>query len=112
MLLYVKDKFDAAHFLPDHKGKCKNLHGHTWIVEVWIKQQLEQEESMIIDFGDVKNIITKFDHNLINDYLTNPTAENILRHFLTTFHSLHLATTIRIWETESTYIEGDTNVDL
>ena len=35
--LRVKDHFDAAHFLPWHEGKCKNLHGHRWEVEVIIQ---------------------------------------------------------------------------
>ena len=29
-------KFDAAHFLPEHSGKCADLHGHTYRLEVTV----------------------------------------------------------------------------
>ena len=57
-------EFDAAHRLSFHKGKCKNLHGHTWKVELDIFANLI--ENLILDFGDIKSIILdNFDHKVI-----------------------------------------------
>lgn len=111
MELYTKHKFDAAHFLPGHEGKCANLHGHTWLVEVWITKQTK--DAMIIDFSIVKDIITQFDHKFVNDFIENPTAENIVRYFLNEFKKIGLnEVRIRVWETGSNYIEGITDEDL
>jgi 6-pyruvoyltetrahydropterin/6-carboxytetrahydropterin synthase len=61
--------FDAAHILPSHKGKCRNLHGHTYQVRVDIDGPINSETGMVIDFGDVsgvvKPIIQSFDHSFI-----------------------------------------------
>ena len=75
----VRTHFDAAHFLSSHKGKCKNLHGHRWGVYVLI-QTKEKINGMIVDFGDVKEIINEFDHQCLNDLIPKgmePTCENI-----------------------------------
>jgi len=112
MRLYVKDKFDAAHFLLEYNGKCKDIHGHTWVVEVWIDKQIKSGESMVIDFAVVKDIIIQFDHKLVNDYITNPTAENIVRYFLKAFKTINLKAKIRVWETENNCIEGTTDEDM
>jgi len=79
-------EFESAHYLPNHKGKCKNLHGHQWKVEVVVKGfittvETSPEWGMLIDFGELDNIvdpiIDEFDHKVLNDLLPNPTAENI-----------------------------------
>ena len=110
MELYCKHHFDAAHFLPEYEGKCKNLHGHTWLVEIWIKKKLAPKEDMLIDFVKVKQILDVFDHESINDFMYNPTAENIVRYFLRKFRE-HNAT-IKVWESANSCIEGNTNEDL
>jgi 6-pyruvoyltetrahydropterin/6-carboxytetrahydropterin synthase len=65
--------FDAAHFLKNYNGKCKNIHGHRWriIVEVQsenLKTDM-QEYGMITDFGelkrDLKELADKFEHTFI-----------------------------------------------
>jgi 6-pyruvoyltetrahydropterin/6-carboxytetrahydropterin synthase len=38
-VLRVRDKFQAAHFLKEYKGKCEKIHGHTFQVEVAIEIQ-------------------------------------------------------------------------
>lgn len=65
--------FDAAHFLTDYFGKCENLHGHRWNVEVSIcAEDLKSsgsEKGMVCDFGSfkkqVKAIIDEFDHTFL-----------------------------------------------
>lgn len=78
-------KFESAHYLPNHEGKCKNLHGHQWRVEIVLEGNLNLDENspefmMIIDFKRLNEIvdpiIEEYDHKLLNDLLY-PTAENI-----------------------------------
>ena len=53
--------FDSAHFLSGYKGKCANLHGHHWVVEVGVGAETLQEtgekRGMVIDFGDLKKAV-------------------------------------------------------
>ena len=83
--IVVKTKFDAAHQLREYNGKCANIHGHTWNVEVYLQGNILNKEGMLIDFSKVKELleeeINKYDHRLINEVepfiVINPTAENI-----------------------------------
>lgn len=75
--------FASAHLLPNYEGKCNNLHGHEWKIEVTIKKRINNKTGMVMDFKDLKNIIQQYlidvlDHNYLNNILENPTAENIL----------------------------------
>ena len=67
-LIRVKEPFDAAHFLPWHEGKCKNLHGHRWEVEVVISARELDEHGFVVDFALVKDIIKRVipDHQPLN----------------------------------------------
>ena len=49
-------KFDAAHVLTNHEGLCKNLHGHTYRVDVTVAQSADDTKDMVIDFKDLKKI--------------------------------------------------------
>lgn len=63
-------QFDACHMLDDHKGKCHNLHGHTYRLIVEISDSLIEHGSsadMVMDFADLKqvvklHIVDKLDH--------------------------------------------------
>ena len=63
-------KFDAAHILTNHQGLCKNLHGHTYRVDVSVTQGSGDTRDMVIDFRDLKRIASevvceRFDHAFI-----------------------------------------------
>lgn len=63
-------RFDAAHILTNHQGLCKNLHGHTYRVDVSVAQEDGAGGDMVIDFKDLKRIAAetvcdRFDHALI-----------------------------------------------
>ncbi|WP_010237639.1 6-carboxytetrahydropterin synthase QueD [Clostridium arbusti] len=81
-----KVKFDAAHFIPEYKGKCRNIHGHTWFVEAGVKGN-KLENGMLFDFTilkkELKGICDEFDHKFLNELEEfkelPPTAENIGR---------------------------------
>ena len=71
-------KFDAAHVLTNHQGLCKNLHGHTYRVDVSVSQADGAGGDMVIDFKDLKRIASevvceRFDHAFI--YNTDSSGE-------------------------------------
>jgi len=107
-------EFEAAHFLPHHKGLCKNLHGHSYKLEVEVTC-LTLTNGMICDFAVlkewVKNIVESYDHKLLNEFFPNPTAElmietvvNDLNIILDTHTNLKLVR-VRLWETSKSYAE-------
>jgi len=80
--LEVEYTFAAAHRLPRHPGKCRNMHGHNSKLQVVLRGEPDQEQGLVIDFGDVDRIVQErvlslCDHKTLNDFLENPTAENI-----------------------------------
>jgi 6-pyruvoyltetrahydropterin/6-carboxytetrahydropterin synthase len=72
-ILKVDHSFDSAHFLAGYEGKCSNIHGHRWKVEVEVESETlvsgGQLDGMVIDFGDFKNTVRDaldyYDHALI-----------------------------------------------
>lgn len=75
-------EISGAHRLQlDYASKCSNLHGHNWIVEIYMHSEDLDENSMVCDFTHIKNRISdKLDHTFLNDVFTfNPTAENIAK---------------------------------
>ena len=85
MEIYKEFSFDSAHFLPNvpEGHKCKNMHGHTYRLRVYVEGTPDPHLGWIMDFKDLKDalsgVIDLLDHKLINDIpgLENPTAENI-----------------------------------
>lgn len=65
--------FDSAHFLADYYGKCENLHGHRWRVEVTLEQDELQKEGtmrdMVLDFGVFKQAVLKLAKTLDHTFL-------------------------------------------
>ncbi len=67
--------FEAAHALDDYDGKCKDIHGHSYHLEITVlgipqKDVALPECGMVIDFADVKaimktEVLPLFDHRLI-----------------------------------------------
>src|ERR1700736_4651038 len=73
--------FDAAHHLPWHPGKCRNLHGHTYRLEVSVEGPVG-EQGIVWDFADLaelvrREVLERYDHQYLNDLMDNPTAELI-----------------------------------
>jgi 6-pyruvoyltetrahydropterin/6-carboxytetrahydropterin synthase len=75
--------FDSAHNLVNYHGKCEELHGHTYKLEVTV-EGYPDEEGMVLDFVKLKEIVNekiikKLDHKYLNEVLGfNTTSENIL----------------------------------
>ena len=103
LTLHTEGWFDAAHHLKNYNGKCANLHGHTYKVEVWVKGDSDQlnEAGILWDFGNLKKIIKTFDHQNLDDlYEVNSTAENQCMTIYNTLKATddHLKFKIRIYE--------------
>ena len=82
MILRKEYRFEAAHFIYNHPGKCRNLHGHTYRLFVSLEGPVDPATGMIIDFYDLSKIVhekvvTKLDHCFLNDLIPLSTAENI-----------------------------------
>lgn len=71
--------FEAAHLLPFHAGKCSQLHGHSYVLEVEVmgiprqindRPEIDSAEGMVVDFADISGevksrIINRFDHHFL-----------------------------------------------
>lgn len=65
----TEQSFDAAHFLADYQGKCRNIHGHRWRVIIMVNKEDLEKDGMVVDFSklkeDLKREVDYFDHTLI-----------------------------------------------
>lgn len=85
--LTVKGHFDAAHALRGYPGECRNLHGHTWDVEVTVQGEDLDDIDIVYDFkqlkADLASVLGAYDHVYLNDVapfdVLSPTAENLAR---------------------------------
>jgi len=85
--LGVKRRFSAAHQLRGYKGKCEDLHGHTFMVEVRVRAEDLDDIGLAMDFKEIKSLIDRildqYDHSLLNDIppfdKINPSSENLAR---------------------------------
>lgn len=120
-------KFDAAHVLTNHQGLCKNLHGHTYRVDISVSQREGEDSDMVIDFKDLKSIAEavicdRFDHAFIYN-TTSPgecdiaavveknsmrtvaipfrsTAENLAKYFFELLIArIPNVASVKVWET-------------
>ena len=106
-------KFDAAHLLPEYEGKCKNLHGHTWRLDVEVdgmRNGPKVYDTMVLDFGDLKRIVNeavidKLDHHYLNEIIPGPpTAENMVRWIAHLLIEARLeVVSVRLWETDTSF---------
>jgi 6-pyruvoyltetrahydropterin/6-carboxytetrahydropterin synthase len=89
-ILTKEFRFEAAHKLPKHDGKCARLHGHSWRGIVYIASNTLVEsgpkEGMVIDYAEIKNYIKPLlenylDHHYLNETLElkSPTSENVAK---------------------------------
>jgi 6-pyruvoyltetrahydropterin/6-carboxytetrahydropterin synthase len=102
--------FEAAHQLPWHDGKCRQLHGHSYRLEVTVVGPIG-EHGIVVDFADIKRVverevIDRYDHRFLNDFLENPTAELIAADIWKTVEAADLPVTrIKLWETPDSFVE-------
>src|SRR5262245_29137855 len=112
----IEEEFSAAHALRGYKGKCENLHGHNWKVEVFVRGERLDSVGMLVDFTELKavtrRILSRLDHHNLNemppfDHEINPSSEHLAGFIL---HQIAAAINndrvkvfkVRVWETPST----------
>lgn len=126
-------RFDAAHILTNHGGLCKNLHGHTYRVDVSVSASGTKDDGMVMDFKDLKKFATsvicdRFDHAFIyntesageseiaevvarNGMRTvalpfRSTAENLARFFFEELEDkIQGLCSVKVWETQDSSAE-------
>jgi len=112
--LRIESHFDAAHELIGYEGKCAELHGHTWKVEVFIVGEKLDDLGILLDFDILKEklgkTIERLDHKFLNDIkeIGNPTCENLSKYIFETLKELpkHIKLEkVRIWEGEKNWCE-------
>ncbi|CDM64400.1 6-carboxytetrahydropterin synthase QueD [Pyrinomonas methylaliphatogenes] len=87
----IERNFSSAHQLRGYKGKCENLHGHNYKVEIYARGRKLNEIGLLVDFAELKaaadEVIERLDHRNLNeippfDRELNPSAENLARYIL------------------------------
>lgn len=97
--------FEAGHRLMNYDGKCKNIHGHNYVIRIGLASYEVDKQGFVNDFGDIKAVVKSHldefvDHAMIlnvkdKEWITifldkkqmlylvegNPTAENLAKHF-------------------------------
>ena len=87
--VYVTKRFtfEACHHLPNYKGKCANVHGHSYKMEVTVSAEKDFSmgssrpyNRMVLDFSTLKSIVNaevvnRYDHQDLNEFFAIPTAE-------------------------------------
>ncbi len=85
--LMIESRFAAAHQLRGYKGRCENLHGHNWKVQVAVSADRLNDIGLAMDFSDLKaitnEVISTLDHDMLNNIFPfteiNPSSENIAK---------------------------------
>ena len=83
----IKKSFSAAHLLKEIGGKCEELHGHNFLVEVSVVSESLNSEGLLIDFRVVKRwtdeVLEQLDHKYLNEIeyfkSINPSSEQLAR---------------------------------
>lgn len=120
-ILTKQFRFEAAHRLPNHAGKCARPHGHSYLLEVSVRGPVlpvrgHSDDGMVIDLDAIKAvvqaaIIERLDHQDLNTILPEPTTAECIAHWI--WDALEAAAPefaallwrIRLWETSSGYVE-------
>ena len=98
----------SAHHLEDYDGKCANLHGHNYKIQVHLIGDKLNKTGMLMDYKLLDDILASeledFDHtdlNTISGLEKHSTAENLAELvFKKLKHELPLLYKITIWETK------------
>jgi len=87
----IERNFSSAHQLRGYKGKCENLHGHNYKIEIYVRGRELNNIGLLVDFVELKeaadDLVTYLDHKNLNELEPfiqeqNPSAENVARFVL------------------------------
>ena len=111
----VEEMFSSGHALRGYRGKCENVHGHNYKLEVSVAGEQLNSIGLLIDFvelrGAIRALVDKLDHRFLNDLSPfdqlNPSAENLAKYFSDNLearlqkHGLRVSE-VTVWETDVT----------
>jgi 6-pyruvoyltetrahydropterin/6-carboxytetrahydropterin synthase len=114
----VEQTFAAGHALREYKGKCENVHGHNYKVQITVEGERLNRIGLLVDFVELKRVVRevvdRLDHQFINDLdpftVINPSAENMAKYFYdevskkmdgTSGETATRISQIKIWETDT-----------
>jgi len=111
----VEETFAAGHALRNYHGKCENVHGHNYKIQLTVRGAELDEAGLLVDFVEMKRalnaVIERLDHRFLNDVppfdVLNPSAENMARYFHEEISGALAArggvtvSEVKIWETET-----------
>lgn len=113
----IKKSFSAAHLLKEIGGKCEELHGHNFLVEISVAAESLNEEGLLIDFRTVKRwtdeVLEQLDHKYLNEleYFKNrnPSSEAIARFLYEQIsekaRQANVALSrVTVWESDNSYV--------
>ena len=110
--------FEAAHCLPKHRGKCKELHGHSYKVTIRATGSIKRgtndpDNGMVIDFDVLSNafrteVFDLLDHKYLNHVLPPVIIEETTAELIAEFILRRLThggalpiDSVTVWETET-----------
>lgn len=105
--LKVEGIFSSAHNLRGYKGRCEDLHGHNWRVEIVIKSEELDDIGLVLDFKSLKKelhaVLDEMDHKYLNKLAyfrkVNPTSENIAKYIYNKLKiKIPLLSSVIVWE--------------
>jgi 6-pyruvoyltetrahydropterin/6-carboxytetrahydropterin synthase len=107
--------FAAGHALRGYKGKCENVHGHNYKVQVKVAGDRLNSIGLLMDFVDlraaIKGLVDRLDHHFLNDLppfdVLNPSAENLAKYFYDGLDPQvreqgNRVSAVKVWETDTT----------
>ncbi len=104
----VETSFSSAHHLLNYKGKCENLHGHNWKVEVYARGNELDKSNILVDFKTLKKcvnqVIDYLDHKDLNELEEfrgeSPSSEFIAKFiFYKVKEQIPQVQRVNVWET-------------
>lgn len=129
--IYKSVTISTGHRVVGHLGKCKNLHGHNYLIEVTLRAIELSDEGFVVDYGEIKRLIMRWDHKMLlwdEDPIHvrdregllrdpeegivrvpfNPTAENMADHLAAQFYAMERVTyaQVTVHESDSSYAEA------
>ncbi len=113
----VRRQFSAAHCLRDVGGKCEELHGHNFTIEVSVAGKNLDDHGLLLDFRLLKvwidECLADLDHRYLNEVPAfqgiNPSAENIARHLHAQLSAMAaqrdlVVSRVTVWESDNAWV--------
>ncbi len=102
-ILKIRKHFSAAHYLREYKGRCEEIHGHNYLIEVEVVVERLPKKGFCYDFKEIERYLDKIlpDHKNLNEVFDfNPTAENLAFWIYQKVQERYPIRACEVWENE------------